>query len=361
MAPPSRHDFPSDLYAFAQTLEGTYEERYPRILDRAFLEHKLFLNANNVRMIAGGGSQDVAKAAVEAWQSKLHGFLAQRVDAGVELPAELSARFSAAMLDLWAVSRKHAAADFKDREAALLNEASQAESRAKDLRERLESEIELSKKIQGQLDDARAVERSMQQDLETLTLRAQKAEQALERLTREHQLQADAQAAAAEELRRQLRSTEQLLEKAQADLREQADRASTERESVRKQHMLDMDRVRTELRGTKDALEKANTTLTARAAELATALAEHLAELNEVRAQYARDLAGKESAAQVAGVQAAGEIARLNDALVASQRERDLLDSALKREAQANQEAAVVIEQLRSELSPARGKSVKGR
>ncbi len=350
MAPPSRHDFPKELYAFAQKLQGTYEERYPEILNHAFIEHKLLLNALNLKMIAGGGSHAVAQAAVDSWKSQLHAMLAQRVDVGGELPQELSARFSSALIDLWTLSRKYAAADLEAREIVLRNEAAEAEERAADLRTRLDAEIELSKKVHGQLEDARSSGRAMQAEIAALQLRVEKAQRDQEALVSEHATQMAAQAQLAADLRDQVKSLEAQLERAAASLREEADRAAAERENMRKQSMLELDRVRTEARKelatAKEATAKVSEALSKSAAEIVTLRSTHVAELNEIRSRYREETMSAQSAAELREAHLQAEVRRLQDAAAAGQRERELLQSALDREARAGQAAATSLSEL---------------
>lgn len=343
MAPPSRHDFPAELHEFAKTLRGTYEERYPEILDHAFLEHKLVLNALNLKMIAGGGSHAVAQAAVDSWRSRLHALLAQRVDIGAELPEELKARFSAALIDLWTLSRKHASSDFEAREIVLRNEASEAEDRAKDLRERLEAEVDLSKKVHAQLEDARAISRSMQEEISRLQADHQRARNDLELERAERQAAANSAAQTIEDLRARLAQAE-------ASLTEQVRVATEERESMRRQHMLELDRTRTELRkeiqAGRDSAAKLTDALTRSAAEMVNLRTGQQAELNEVRAQYRQELNSAQAAAQVAEATSKAEMRRLQEAHEGSVRERDLLQAALARESAMANDAAQKIGEL---------------
>lgn len=109
---------PESLYTFALATVGPYPARYDKILDEAFSAYKLMLGANTLRQIAGGGSNSTAQDAVDRFRTKLHKSLSTRIEFGADIPAEVSAQMSAAMVELWVACVKVAAGEFnQEREA----------------------------------------------------------------------------------------------------------------------------------------------------------------------------------------------------------------------------------------------------
>lgn len=80
---------------------GDYPKRYAAVLEFAFRQHALILNAKQLREITGGGSQTTAQAAIDDFRQLLHRKLGQRVDLGRDLPEELTGPVTAMVQTLW--------------------------------------------------------------------------------------------------------------------------------------------------------------------------------------------------------------------------------------------------------------------
>lgn len=88
MRRPTDHTLlPAELRAFAAATTGEYHQRFELIVERAFMNHGLMLNAAQLRRLCGGGAQETAQRAVNGFRETLR----QRV----------SGRLSACALALW--------------------------------------------------------------------------------------------------------------------------------------------------------------------------------------------------------------------------------------------------------------------
>lgn len=113
---------PDSLYTFALATVGSYPTRYDRILEEAFSRYKLMLGANQLRQIAGGGSNTTAQDAVDRFRTRIHKSISSRIDFGEAIPEEIASRMSSVMSDLWASCMKSSSMEF-DQERQLINQS----------------------------------------------------------------------------------------------------------------------------------------------------------------------------------------------------------------------------------------------
>jgi hypothetical protein len=322
MSLPARFDIPQALLAFASKLKGGYDARYDSILDEAFLRHQMILTGHTLRMIAGGGSNPVAQAALERWRGRLHQMTAQRLDAGEQVPDEISERFGHALADLWAVCAQQAHSSASVRTQALEqgmeslrqqcdDEVSAVRAQAQVERDKHERDQEhLTQTLRRMADEHAALKaqmRSALSQIQTLGEEGEGLRRDLDLARQEAQAQARLHEQALHIAQNQEQSAQASLvalrsshEVAQsAWLAEQA-QGRAERDQMRREHLLALDAVRTQAKKDLQEAEHRNKAILSKQQSFE-------AEISELRRQ--RD----ESRMQVS--QAEGVIAGLRTAL----------------------------------------------
>jgi chromosome segregation ATPase len=115
----TRPDLPESLRTYAAAALGSFPVRYEQILERAFTDHKMILNASMLRELAGGGSNTTAQESIEKFRSKLSAATGDLIRFGPQVPEEIATRMSSVMTDLWIQSKKIAGEDFQEERLAM--------------------------------------------------------------------------------------------------------------------------------------------------------------------------------------------------------------------------------------------------
>lgn len=210
---------PPALIEFARNTFGDSMTRYGAILDSAFREHIMLLNAKQLREIAGSGTHTTAQAAINIFRERLHKRLGFRLDIGGGVPEEIAGGASQLIVHLWGEARRVAAAEYEsERQQALASaHAAQSTISAKEAR---------IAELDGQRAEAAQEAASLRTQLETTVERLAISERERERLAAAeqalvHDLQALGQQFAAAKAEAETRMTA-----AQREHREQLGAAS---------------------------------------------------------------------------------------------------------------------------------------
>ena len=286
---------PEALVAFASTVAGDYRSRYQRILERAFSEYFLLLNAKQLRELAGGGSQGTAQDEIDRFRDQMHARLRFRLTLDEDVPKSLSEGATTLFNELWALARGQALSHFdsernqlgaKFEELTAAAEASQRQARGlaeqvQSLQAALQTAEEKLRHVAGERDAAREEVRTLGIQITELQRELKSAET---RLLQAHDEAQRAAKAAAQRLDEMVRETRERLATTAREhsaevtrLTGERDAAARERDKAREERATaDIERARAEQRaaGAEEAVRAAQARTAAVEDQLAKAAAE---------------------------------------------------------------------------------------
>jgi chromosome segregation ATPase len=209
-------------------MSGDYAAKFPEILNEAFTNHGLVLNAKQLRELAGGGSQATAQRAITAWRQDLSVKLAAKVRLGAHVPEEVLQAANGLLETLWMQARDHAAQEFAAERARF--EAAQADAAA-----RLE-EIRQETLLTGEaLEQAKALVTAKDAQLRDLRAEIITANAALSQAAHDFQEERQARAHQAEQARTAQEHLERDLQESEARCQQlRDDMAQAQREAAQR-------------------------------------------------------------------------------------------------------------------------------
>lgn len=236
-------EIPDSLMAYGASTVGPYPARFDRILNHAFTEHRMMLNASNLRTIAGGGSNSTAQEAIERFRVKLSQTLSDKISFAESLPDELAQQAGEFISDLWISAQKEASTTFEDERATLLKEFEALRTQTQVHKDEC---LRLGESLTSAQDQALA--NAHQVELCTEQIRALRALQAKSEQEKAHlQSQLDAVIASKGSLISDL-------DDARSTIRKQHDDFQQERESQRQQFAIQIQEIRREHAATTERL-----------------------------------------------------------------------------------------------------------
>lgn len=225
-------DIPPQLRDFAESCAGPWKDRYDTILEEAFRRYAILLNAYQLRTIAGGGGGATAQESVKRFELKLHSLLTTKLQFDQAIPVALRERLSGLADELWTLAQQESSLRWTTERGQLEQEVQSWKASVEQARSAHEKDIELATQreagLQKLLDELQEKHAALQMNHTGLNVRL-----------------ADA-VALADKRGAELHDTAIKLEETSRQLAQQRESFAQERHDVRREHMLELDKVRTQ-------------------------------------------------------------------------------------------------------------------
>lgn len=341
-------DIPMQLKDFAESCTGPWKDRYDTILEEAFRRYAILLNAYQLRTIAGGGGGATAQESVKRFELKLHSLLTTKLQFDQAIPSALRERLSGLADELWTLAQQESSLRWTAERGQLEQEVQSWKASVEQARSAHEKDLELATQreagLQKLLDELQEKHAALQMNHTGLNVQL-----------------ADA-VALADKRGSQLHDTAIKLEETSRQLVQQREAFAQERHDVRREHMLELDKVRTQAKADVQEARRELAEVRKERDDLASTATRSQMEKSQAEQRAAtlqRDM-DQLRVAQDAQAAAAEQQRKLTDELRHKLADTEAQLAATTRERDRLAEQAAVLAELRAHLKAASGKPGKG-